>query len=189
MNNKSTFSIRGAAYKMLVAIRKKLNWKPKYSVADVAKLIGLPVVYPEHRPANFKGFLLLGEFPAIAVNADLPAHEQAFTIAQHIAFYQQQTRCNSLALDQPWKWEMLDAAPPELHEKLSQLDEIFRAHLIMLNHASGDEFRAHLKADYKRLFGGSEAVNIVWFHLFKLRIKIGFIKFCRKVIFIGHPAS
>ena len=85
---------------------------------------------------------------------------------------------------------MLDAAPDGLQQKIvCQLDEEFRVHLIMLHHASGDEFRAYIKADYRRFYEGGFYPDIVAFHLKKLQFKIEFIKFCRKFVIAGQPTS
>jgi hypothetical protein len=189
MINETRFSIRAYAHKKLVAIRKKLNLKPKYSVVEVANQLGFTIVYPEFKPAGFTAFPLWNDSPAIAVNSDLAAHEQALAIAAQLAYITQRLQCNSMVLDQPWKWEMLDAAPNDLRERICELDEKSRAHLIMLNHASGDEFRAYIKDDYRRLYRGSFYSNRVAFQLKKLQIKIVFVKFCRKLFFVGQHAS
>jgi hypothetical protein len=182
--SKTYLSFRAAAHKMLVGIRAKLNLKPKYSVSDLSKMVGLPVEYPEYRPAEFVGYLYYSEDACfIAVNQDLPASQQAWFIAQQIAFHNQRRGFDSLCLNRPWKWEMLALAPDELRQKICKLDEESRADFIMLNHATGDEFRAYMKSHLGRLFWMLFTDNYVAFQLSKLRIKVWFADFFRKIAF------
>lgn len=179
MQNK--FSLRASAHGVLVALRKKLNLRPKYLMPEIAAKVGLPVDYLD-LPAKFGGFIDPEEEPRyIAVNQALPAFEQDLIIARHMAFRAQQLRVNSLAIDKPWKWEMLEIAPPDLKEKLLYLDEEYRAHWSMILFSSGDNFRAFMRQYSKRFFLVSFADNIVAFHLTKLRVRLWFIKTCRKV--------
>jgi len=84
---------------------------------------------------------------------------------------------------------MLDAAPEELREKICRMDEESRAHCIMLIHANRDEFRAYIKADYRRFYGGGFSPNVVAFHLFKLRVEIGLVKYLRKFLMAEQPTA
>lgn len=84
---------------------------------------------------------------------------------------------------------MLDAAPSGLKEKISQMDIKDRAHCFMLFFATGNEFRAFIKADPKRIWSHAFTDNIVRYHLSMLRIKLWFGKFCRKIAFVAFPAS
>jgi hypothetical protein len=174
MNNKNPFSIRAAAFKILVAIRKKLNLRPKSTMAEVARRSGLPVEDLKNMPANFAGFLDWHPDPRfIAVNRDLPAHERAWFIARQLAWRAQQQRDNSLALDRPWKWQMFDAAPAGLKEKISQMDVEYRAHWLMLFWSTGDEFRAYVRMNLQKALWTIPATdNIVRYHLSKLRVKL-----------------
>ena len=175
---------------ILVALRKKWGIKNKHSISDIAQRAGLPVEYLENSPANFAGFLDWHNDPRfIAVNRELPAHEQAWFIAQQIAVCAQQRRSNSLALDRPWKWEMLDAAPAKLKQKISQMDIEYRAQWLMLFFATGDEFRAFIRADRKRFWSPGFTDNIVWYHLSILRVKLWFGKLRRKIAIVAFPAS
>lgn len=190
MNNKNPFSIRAAAYKILVAIRKKLNLKPKFTMAEVAHRSGFPVEYLKNIPTTFEGFLDWHDDPRfIVVNRDLPAHDQAFFIARQLAVLAHEQRRNSLVLNRPWKWEMLDAAPEQLKNKICQLDVESRAHWFMLFWATGDEFRAFIKADTKRLWANSFNSNIVGYHLSKLRVKLWLAKIYRKIAIVELSAS
>ena len=190
MNHKTKFSVLAVAKEKFVALRKKWGIKNKYTITDIAQKAGLPVEYLKNRPANFAGYLDWHPDPRfIAVNRDLPAHEQAWFIARQIAVRAQEQRYNSLALNRPWKWEMLDAAPSGLKEKISQMDIEDRAHCFMVFFATGDEFRAFIKADPKRFWSHAFTDNIVRYHLSMLRAKLWFGKFCRKIAFVAFPAS
>jgi hypothetical protein len=171
MKNKS--SILAAAKEKFVALRKKWGIKNQYSMTEIAHKSGLPVEYLKHRPANYQGYIDWTSDPRfIAVNPDLPPHEQAFFIAQQLALRAHQQRCNSLTLNRPWKWEMLDAAPDQLRKRICQMDIEYRAHWLMLFFATGDEFRAFIKANPKRLWSHTITDNIIGYHLSVLRAKI-----------------
>jgi hypothetical protein len=190
MNNKTKFSVLADAKEIFVALRKKYGIKNRYSMTEIAQKSGLPVEYLENMPANFAGYLDWHPDPRfIAVNRDLPAHEQAWFIARQIAARAQDQRYNSLVLNRPWKWEMLDAAPENLKQKISQLDIEYRAHWLMLFFTTGDEFRAFIKADPKRFWAHTFTDNIVGYHLSMLRAKLWFSKFCRKIAVVAFPAS
>ena len=171
-------------------MRAKLNLRPRLTMAEFAKNAGLPIVYLADRPPNFPGYLDSNDEPRfIAVNRDLPAYAQAFFIAGEVAFCAQQRRCNSIALDRPWKWAMLDAAPEELRDKLLAIDAEYRAQCFMLLFSTGDEFRAFIKADPKRLWSDAFTSNIVGYQLSKLWAKIWLRNFCRKLVFVAFPSS
>lgn len=190
MNNQSKFSIRAAAHQVLVALRVKLNLKPGYTMAEIAQAAGLPVVNLENRPANFEGYLDRHDAPRfIAVNPDLPAHQLAWFTARQIAYCAQKQRCNSLALNQPWKWEMLDAAPDDLKNKILALDAEYRAHWLMMAFSTGDEFRAFVRENPKRYWSHAFTPNVVAYHLSKLRIKAWLDSFFRKIAVVAFPIS
>jgi hypothetical protein len=190
MNNKTKFSVLAVAKEKFVALRKKYGIKNRYSMTEIAQKAGLPVEYLKNMPTTFEGFLDWHPDPRfIAVNHDLPAHEQAWFIARQIAVWAQQQRYNSLVLNRPWKWEMLDAAPEKLKQKISQLDIEYRAHWLMLFFATGDEFRAFIRANPKRFWSDAFTDNIVGYHLSMLRAKLWFSKFCRKIAVVAFPAS
>ena len=128
MNHKTKFSALAVAKEKFVALRKKYGIKNKYTITEIAQKAGLPVEYLKNMPTTFEGFLDWHPAPRfIAVNRDLPAHEQAWVIARQIATWAHQQRYNSVALNRHWKWEMLDAAPEKLKQKISQLDIEHRA--------------------------------------------------------------
>ena len=188
MNN-TKISLLAAAKAKFVSLRKKWGIKNPRSIAEVAQKSGLPVEYLKNIPTSFEGFLDWHPEPRfIAVNPDLPAHDQAWFIARQIATWAQQQRFNSLALDRPWKWEMFDAAPAALKEKISKLDVEYRAHWLMLFWASGEEFRAFVKTNPKRFWSHTFTSNIVWYHLAKLRVKLWGISLRRKITVVAFPA-
>jgi hypothetical protein len=190
MNNKTKFSVLADAKEKFVALRKIWGIKNKCTITDIAQKSGLPVEYLEGRPANFAGYLDRNPNPRfIAVNGDLPAHEQAWVIAQQIAVWAQQQGFNSLALNRPWKWEMLAAAPAKLKQKIGQMDMEYRAHWLMLFFATGDEFRAFIKSNPKRFWAHTFTDNIIGYHLSKLRVKLWLAKFRRKIATVAFPAS
>lgn len=166
------------AKEKFVALRKKYGIKNKYTIPEIAQKSGLPVEYLKNMPANFAGYLDWHPDPRfIAVNPVLPTHEQDWFIARQLAWRAQQQRYNSLALDRPWKWETLDAAPANLKEKISQMDVEYRAYWLMLFFATGDEFRAFIRADPKRFWSHTFTDNIVRYHLSKLRLQTWIFKF------------
>jgi hypothetical protein len=69
------------------------------------------------------------------------------TRAQNIAPTSRLTFC----LDRPWKRSTLDAVPADLKKEVIELDIDCRAHMLMLFFASGDEFRAFIRSNPKRL--------------------------------------
>lgn len=190
MNNKTKMSSLARVKEVLVSLRKKYGLKNRFSMCDCAHNAGLPVEYLENLPSTFEGFLDWNHDPSfIAVNRNLPPHDQAFFIARQIATCAQKRRCNSLVLNRPWKWEMFEATPAGLKEKIGQLDIEFRAHCLMLYFATGDEFRAFIRADPKRLWCHASNDNIVWYHLSILRTKLWFTRFCRKIATVAFPSS
>jgi len=191
MNNKTKFSVLAVAKEKFVALRKKWGIKNKYTITDIAQKAGLPVQYLKNRPVNFAGYVDWFPNPRfIAVNPDLPAHEQALFIARQIAVRAQEQRYNSVALNRPWKWEMLDAAPEILKQKICQLDIEYRAHWLMLFFATGDEFRAYVRMNPQKVFWTIPGTdNIVWYHLSMLRAKLWFSKLRRRIAIIAFPAS
>ena len=173
MKNKS--SIFAAAKEKFVALRKKWGIENRYSMAEIAQKSGLLVEYLKNAPRNFTGFLDWHDEPRfIAVNPELPPHEQVLFIARQLALRAHQRRYNSMVLDRPWKWKMLDAAPEPLRNKICQLDVEYRAHWLMLFFASGDEFRAFTRANPKRFWAQLFTSDIVGWHLGLLRVKICF---------------
>ena len=84
---------------------------------------------------------------------------------------------------------MLDAAPAKLKQKISQMDIEYRAQWLMLFFATGDEFRAFIRADRKRFWSPGFTDNIVWYHLSILRVKLWFGKLRRKIAIVAFPAS
>jgi hypothetical protein len=190
MKNKTKMSSFARFKEFLVSLRRKYGFKNRYSMCDLAQNAGLPVEYPESLPTTFEGYLDWHPEPRfIVVNRNLPLHDQAFFIARQVATCAQKRRCNSLVLNRPWKWEMFDAAPADLKEKVSQLDIEHRAHWFMLFFATGDEFRAFIRADPKRFWSYPFNDNIVAYHLSLLRAKLWFTKCCRKVATVAFPAS
>ena len=188
MKNKS--SILAAAKEKFVAMRKKWGIKNRYSMAEIAHKSGLPVEYLKHRPVNYQGYIhWTGDPRFIAVNPDLPAHEQAWLIARQLALRAHQQKYNSFALDRPWKWAMLDAAPEKLKQKICQLDIEYRAHFLMLFFATGDEFRAYVKANPKLLWSHAFNDNIIAYHLSMLRAKLWFAKLRNKIAVVAFPAA
>jgi len=186
MNNK----IFAVVKDKFVALRKKWGFKNKYDMAELAQKAGLPVEYWESCPAKLAGFLDSHDDPRfITVNRDLPAHEQAWFIARQIAFCAQRRRCNSSALDRPWKWEMFNAAPERLQQKISAMDIEHRAHRLMLLFSTGDEYRAFISANPKRLWSHTLSDNVVLYHLSMLRVKLWFSKFCREIVTVAFPVS
>jgi hypothetical protein len=190
MNNKTSISSFARAKEFLVSLRRKYGIKNRYSMTEIAERAGLPVEYLENIPKNCDGFLDWHDDPRfIAVNRNLPAHEQVLFIARQLATCAQKQRRNSLALDRPWKWEMFDAAPAALKQKISQMDIEYRAHWLMMFFSTGDEFRAFMKANPKRFWSHIATDNVVLYHLLVLRAKLWFSKFSRKVAIIAFPAS
>jgi hypothetical protein len=190
MKNKTKISLFAQLKEFLVSLRRKYGFKNRYSMCDLAQNAGLPVEYLENSPPTLEGFLDWNPDPRfIAVNRNLPLHDQAFFIARQIAACAQKRRCNSLVLNRPWKWETFDAAPAGLKEKVSQMDIEYRAHGFMLFFATGDEFRAFIKASPKRFWSHIFADNIVGYHLSILRAKLWFAKCCRKVAIVAFPVS
>jgi hypothetical protein len=190
MNHKTKFSVLAVAKEKFVALRKKYGIKNKYTIPDIAQRAGLPLEYLKNMPTTFEGFLDWHPDPRfIAVNRELPGHEQAWFIARQLAWRAHQQRYDSLALDRSWKWEMFDAAPSGLKEKISQMDIEDRAHCFMLFFATGDKFRAFIKADPKRFWAHAFTDNIVRYHLSMLRIKLWFSKSWRKIAIVTFPAS
>ena len=190
MNNQTKFAVMAVAKEKFVALRKKWGIKNKNTITDIAQRPGLPVAYLKNRPINFPGYLDLNPNPRfIAVNGDLPTHEQAWFIARQIASWAQEQRYNSMALNRPWKWEMLDAAPEELKQKICQLDIAYRAHWLMLFFATGDEFRAFIKANPKRIWSHTFTDTIIAYHLSMLRAKLCLGKSWRKIAIVTFPAS
>jgi hypothetical protein len=190
MNNQTKLSVMAVVKEKFVALRKKYGIKNPYSMTEIAQQAGLPVKHLENAPSNYEGYMDWHDEPRfIAVNRALPAHERALFIARQLALRVHQRRFNSLAFNRPWKWVMLDAAPEKLKQEISQLDIEHRAHCLMLFFATGDEFRAFIKADPKRIWFHAFTDNIVGYHLSKLRIRLWFSKFCRKIAIVAFPAS
>jgi len=184
MNNKAKPSIFAVAKKNLVAMRKKWGIKNRYNMNDIAQRAGLPVEYLDSLPQSVAGFLDGHNEPRfIAVNRQLPPHDQAFFIARQIASIAHNQRLYSLVLDRPWKWATLDAAPDDLKEKVIQLDTESRAHWLMLGYATGDEFRAFVRASPKRIWSGGFNDNIVRYHLSKVWVRLWFAKVYRRITF------
>jgi hypothetical protein len=183
MNNKTGISIFARAKESLVSLRRKYGIKNRCSMDDLARNAGLPVEYLENTPTRFEGFLdCKADTRYIAVNRDLPAYEQALSKARQIATCLQQRRCNSLALNQPWKWKMFDAATAALQQKISEMDIEYRAHCFMLFFSTGDEFRAFIKVNPRRFWSHLFTDNIIAYHLATLRVKLWFTKTYRKVM-------
>jgi len=61
---------------------------------------------------------------AISVNRNLPQYQQVFGIGRECGFLLQQRGYNSLALDRPWKWKLLAAAPDGDRQKLCHLAQV-----------------------------------------------------------------
>jgi hypothetical protein len=164
-----------------MTIRKKLNLRSKYSMPEVAAKVGLPVDYMD-LPAKHKGFIdPMAQPRFIAVNRGLPSFEQTYVIARHLAFRAQQLRMNSLIFNKPWKWRVLDAAPPALRERLLLLDEMNRAHWSMTFFSSGDDFRSFTKQHFREFVVITFADNIVGYHLTRLRTKFWVANLIRRV--------
>jgi hypothetical protein len=179
-----------AAKEKFVVLRKKWGIKNQYTIQDIAQKSGLPVQFLKNRPANFEGYMDWNPTPRfIAVNGDLPAHQQAWFIARQLAVWAQEQRFDSLALNRPWKWQILDAAPEQLRSAICRMDVAYRAHWLMLFWAAGDDFRAFIKANPKRFWSHLFTDNIVRYHLSKLRVKLWFAKSFRKIAFPLFPAA
>lgn len=190
MNPKTNSSILTVVKDTFVALRKRWGIKNRYSMTEIAQKAGLPVEYLKSAPKIFDGFLDCHDEPRfIAVNRELPPHQQAFFIARQVAFRAHQQRYNSLALDLPWKWEMLDAAPADLKEKISQLDIEDRAHWFMLVFTTGDEFRAFIKESPKRFWSHAFTTNVVWYHLAVFRAELWFTEIRRRIASVVFPVS
>lgn len=187
MTNK--FSIRVILGK-IAAIISVLKTRRIRTLADFAERAGLPVVDLVNRPANYPGYLDMFEEPRfIAVNRDFPVDEQAWFIAQQVAFCAQQRGVDSLALNRPWKWELLETAPHELKEKILAMDQEFRAYWFMLLFASREEYRPFARKNRKKISKITFTDNIVRFYLYKLWLKIWLSKLYRRLVFMGNPAS
>jgi hypothetical protein len=190
MSNQTKLSVLAAAKEKFVALRKKYGIKIQCTIPDVAQRSGLPVEFLKDLPTTVEGFMDWHPDPRfIAVNGNLPAHDQVWFIARQLAAWAHQQRFNSLALDRPWKWEMLDAAPVELKQKISELDIEYRAHFLMLFFATGDEFRAFIKADKKRLWSKIFTDKIIAYQLSMLRVKLWLGKFRRRIATVAFPSS
>jgi hypothetical protein len=191
MNNKFIISVRERAHKAIVAFRVKLNLRPRFTMAEIAQNVGLTVQNLENQPADFEGFVDWCDKPRfIAVNRNLLAHKKAWFIARQIAFCAQQRRCNSVSLDRPWKWAMLDNANQKLRNKILLLDEENRAHFFMVFCSTGDEFRAYVREDPKKVFWTIPFADIiVSYHLSKLWVKNWFNNLYRKLVFGAFPSS
>jgi len=190
MNNQSKFSILAAAKEKFVALRKKWGIKHRYSIQDIAEKSGLPVQFLKNRPADFAGYMDWNPTPRfIAVNGDLPAHEQAWFIARQLAVWAQEERFDSLALDRPWKWQVLDAAPEQIRNEICRMDVDYRANWLMLFWATGDEFRAFIRANPKRFWSQFFTDNIVRYHLSKLRVKFWLANSFRKITVTLFPTA
>ena len=159
-------------------------------MSEIAQKAGLAVENLENIPTTMEGFLDWNPDPRfIAVNCNLPAHDQVLFIARQLATCAQQQRRNSLALDKPWKWEMFDAAPAALKQKISQMDIEYRAHWFMLFFSTGDEFRAFIRANPKRFWSHLPTDNVVLYHLSVLRVKLWLRKFYWKIAAVAFPTS
>lgn len=177
MSSNQKITIRSFGHKALVALRKKLNIRPKFTMPEVVHKSGLQVVYFDGVSPAFAGFLDPHDYPRyIAVNRNVPPEDQVFAVARELGYCAQDRRQNSLALDRPWKWRLFDDAPEEIQQKISELDAECRAQLFMMAFATGDQFRAFVKKYPKKYFWMSFHPNIVGFHLFVLRIRTWIFK-------------
>lgn len=190
MLNKIRHSIRNQVHKAGVAIRSLIKIRRINNLTDFATHAGLPVERLENLPLHYPGFLDQDAEPRfIALNCDLPPHEQAWFIAQQVAFCVQRRGCDSLALNRPWKWKLLIDAPEEFRNKILALDQEYRAYWFMLLFANRIEYRLFVKANRKKIFKISFTDNIVRYHLYILWIKMWLTRVCRKFLIIAHPAS
>jgi hypothetical protein len=172
MSTKPNISIRAFARKALLALRTKLNLRPQCTMFQAAQNAGLPVEYQAPVSTKFDGYLDTHTEPRfIAVNPNLPPEDQVFTIARELGYCAQKRRCNSLALDRPWKWKLFESAPEEIREKIFLLDAHHRAHWLMLAFATGDQYRASYKKHRESVFAGVFADTLVTFQLWTLRIQ------------------
>ena len=174
----------------VAAIIPKIKIRRIHTLAEFAENAGLPVVDLVYRPENYPGYLDRFEEPRfIAVNRDLPVDEQAWFIANQIAFCAQQRGVDSLVLNRRWKRELLKTAPNELKEKILAMDQEYRAYWFMLFFASREEYRPFVRKNRKKISKITFTDNIVRFYLYKLWVKIWFAKLYRRLVFIGNPAS
>jgi len=172
MSTKPNLSIRAFAHKALLALRAKLNLRPQLTMFQAAQNAGLPVEYQAPVSTTFDGYLDTHAEPRfIAVNLNLPPEDQILTIARELGFCAQRYRRNSLVLDRPWKWRLLETAPEEIREKISLLDAHHRAHWFMMAFATGDQYRAYYRKHRESVFAGIFADTTVIFQFWKLRIQ------------------
>ena len=137
---------------------------------DVARNAGLEVEHSAGLPAKCDAFLDPHDQPSfIAVNQDLPHSEKLYAIAREIGRCWHHQKAYSMVFDRPWKWHALAEAPDGIKEKICQLDSEARAQLLMLSCTTGDEFRAYIRRNPKRLIP-SFADNIVLIMLLKIRV-------------------
>ena len=173
MNSEQNTWLRRVAKKILVAIRARWRFKPQFTIFEIAHRTGLPIEYLDNMPVKFDAWLDPHETPRfISVNRNLSQDEKVFAVTRELGFYAQQQRRDSLILNRPWKWAMLDAAPEPLKHKISTLDAEFRGHWLMFYFATGDEFRAYVKRHPKKVLAIGFAGHVAGFHLYVLRIKM-----------------
>lgn len=114
---------------------------------------------------------------AISVNRNLPQYQQVFGIGRECGFLLQQRGYNSLALDRPWKWKLLAAAPDGDRQKLCHLDAEGRAFLFVCFYAKRDDFLAFAKSQPKKFFRLMFSNVIFIVHLSRLRLQTWIFKF------------
>lgn len=113
----------------------------------------------------------------IKVNRNLPKYMQIFGIGRECGFLLQQQRYNSMALNRPWKWQLLAAIPDGDRQKLCHLDAEARASWFMIFHAKRDDYRAFAKNQPRKFFRAMFADTIIDYHLYKLRLQTSIFKF------------
>lgn len=171
MNVKPKLSGFANAKRTLLDLRAKLKYRPPFTMFELSQREGLEVESLANMPARFDAWLDPHECPRfIAVNPNRPRHDQLFAIAREIGFCAQQRGFNSFILNRPWKWDVFAAAPDKLKQKISLIDAEHRAHWLMAWYATGDEFRAYVKAHPKKVVAMLYTDVVAGFYLHTLRV-------------------
>jgi hypothetical protein len=157
---------------LLKKIRAALKELFKYSVYDAAKFNGLAIEYPQGIPAKFDGHLDTDDPPRfIAVNPQLPKHEQVYVIARELARFAQQRQVDSLFVNRPWKRRLLATAPVATRGLIYRLDLEVRADWVMYWHAAKADYFSYIKHHRRKQLAIMFATNIADFLFLKLRIR------------------
>jgi hypothetical protein len=158
----------------LNAIRARLRQRLfSHTVFDAAEFNCLTIEYWKDMGPKYDGHLdTTNEVPCfIGVNPDLSKREQVYVIAREIARLLQQRHVKSMIFGQPWKWELLAAAPAETRDLIYRLDLEWRTYMIMFWHASKDDFFGYYRQNRRKYWAIFNGDSIASFIFFKLRIK------------------